>query len=142
MEQIMSHSKIIEGLKSVDAELSRLKGLMPELINQANELAVAYRTGLLLSRHIVGGRIYLRWRFRAELDENRKYIDLSEGDGSLYLTQFSKSVRQSLIEVDLRCQALNHAYTVTFATRTSLRRLHKHSQGLKALRNGHSVAVN
>ncbi len=139
MELIMSHGQIINGLKQADADLSELKAMMPQLIKLASDLAVAYQTGLLLSRHIVGGRIYLRWRYRSAISKSRKYLDLSEGEGRSYLAQFGKSVSKSMIEIDLKCRAINHAYTVAFATRTSLRKMLKHAQGMKANPRGHSV---
>ncbi len=131
MKLISKHCEIISDLNRVDACLSELKLMMLPLIAQSKKIAASYQTGLILARHLVGGRIYLKWRYRHSIKPNCDYVDLSSETGRAYLSRFPSSVRDHLYALDKQCQAINHRYSTVFSERTSLRRFERHLKDIK-----------
>ncbi len=134
MKLISQHGEIVSDLNKADKYLSQLKKMMPPLIQQSKEIAESYQTGLILARHLVGGRIYLKWRYRYSVKPNRDYVDLSSASGQSYLAKFPDSVKKLILNLDRQSQAINHRYASVFAERTSLRKFERHLKDIKQSR--------
>ncbi len=123
---------LTEQLNLVEGNLVELKDEISTVIEESKDLAQTYETGIFLTRHISGGRIYLRWRIRHAVNNNRSYINLISPSGIALLRKLPNEAVRQMKHLDLRCQVLNYHYSVEFSKRKSLKQFLTHLSAWKS----------
>lgn len=133
MNVLLERARIQSRLNSIEISLRKLRRSMEPLLLKSKQLDKAYDIGFFLSKHKVGGRIYLKWRYNNSNQVERNYVDLSSDASIDKLSKLPGNICGDVLKIDYMAIQMKHKYMLLFAERTSLRKQLPHYSKLSVL---------